>query len=262
MQTAAMTQETTAEIAADYALRVGAMYEAKLARLGIDLNGARILELGPGKNYGGLMMLAAKGAAVAVADRFPAEWEPDFHPELYRRLRADLPGRADLLDAVIEAGSHEPMREIEAPAEAMPQLDTASFDAVLSLAVLEHVVDPGAVFQELARITKPGGVGLHQIDFRDHAHFDRPLDFLLIEDAEYERGGLNWWRGNRMRVNEWLPIYQRAGFDVAIHNVNAFADAAYLADLLPRLRSCPSRFRDIDREDLTTLGLRLGVRHR
>jgi SAM-dependent methyltransferase len=39
--------------------------------------------------------------------------------------------------------------------------EDASFDLVMSAQVLEHVQDHDAVIRELARVTKPGGIGIH-----------------------------------------------------------------------------------------------------
>ena len=47
-------------------------------------------------------------------------------------------------------------RHVRGELEALPFRD-AAFDVVISAHVLEHVVRPGAVFAELARVLKPGG---------------------------------------------------------------------------------------------------------
>jgi SAM-dependent methyltransferase len=40
-------------------------------------------------------------------------------------------------------------------------LDPASFDAIVSFEVLEHVQDPGLAFESMARLLKPGGIVYH-----------------------------------------------------------------------------------------------------
>jgi 2-polyprenyl-3-methyl-5-hydroxy-6-metoxy-1,4-benzoquinol methylase len=40
-------------------------------------------------------------------------------------------------------------------------LDPASFDAIVSFEVLEHVQDPGLAFESMARLLKPGGIAYH-----------------------------------------------------------------------------------------------------
>ncbi|GAH95169.1 unnamed protein product, partial [marine sediment metagenome] len=43
-----------------------------------------------------------------------------------------------------------------------------SIDCVFSNAVLEHIHNPQKVICEIARVTKRIGIGIHEVDFRDH----------------------------------------------------------------------------------------------
>lgn len=65
-------------------------------------------------------------------------------------------------------------------------LPSGSVDVVVSNSVLEHVPDLDAMFREAARITKPGGFGVHGIDYQDHRHYWQPsvhpLQFLADPD--------------------------------------------------------------------------------
>jgi hypothetical protein len=40
----------------------------------------RVLEIGPGSDFGAQIILAGTGAKVTVADRFLAPWQPGYHP--------------------------------------------------------------------------------------------------------------------------------------------------------------------------------------
>jgi SAM-dependent methyltransferase len=62
-----------------------------------------------------------------------------------------------------------PSTDMLAVGEALPFAD-ASFDAVLSLAVLEHVRDPFKCAQELVRVLKPGGEILANVPFLQPVH--------------------------------------------------------------------------------------------
>lgn len=55
-----------------------------------------------------------------------------------------------------------------------------SVDVVFSNAVYEHVSNPAESIQDLARITRKGGIGIHQIDYRDHIFDQKSLFFLTV----------------------------------------------------------------------------------
>jgi len=60
---------------------------------------------------------------------------------------------------VDEAGRENPIIDEFRPIEGTTwPVDTASIDLLVSDAVLEHVLDPGAFFSECRRVVKPGGI--------------------------------------------------------------------------------------------------------
>ena len=151
-----------------------------------------------------------------------------------------------------------------APAERLAQASDAQFDLVLSHATLEHVRDFPAVATELARVIRPGGAGAHQIDFRHHLDFERPLEFLLIPEGEFQarftiEGGVT---GNRWRIDEVRALFERAGFDTVGSEENAFATDDYMAEFMPRLVASGSRFALVREDRLKVVGARLLFRRR
>jgi ubiquinone/menaquinone biosynthesis C-methylase UbiE len=71
------------------------------------------------------------------------------------------------------------------PLEKISVVPDTTLDIVLSNAVLEHIYDLKSAFYHLARITKPGGFGIHMVDFRDHRDFSAHL-------SNYERRQVLW----------------------------------------------------------------------
>lgn len=243
----------------DYALGVAARYRNLLTELGVALPGLRILELGPGWNFGSMVALAALGAKPAVADRFLAPWEDSYHPRFYSRLAARLrewDAAADPSVALAAMRNHgEVVQGHLQGAEDIQQAD-ASIDVVVSNAVLEHLLAPPAAFANLARLTSPGGYGIHQVDFRDHRDFSRPLELLLYPPARFERlaDSCNRECGCQIRPSEMSELFAEAGFTVQSYTSNAEAGAAYLAGFMPRLqRAKASRYRDWSTEALQSV---------
>jgi len=121
----------------------------------------------------------------------------------------------------------------------------ASVDLSVSTAFLEHVPDPAKAVEEIARVTRPGGMAIHNIDCADHGIYNNevghPLAFLqsspldpLVRDS------------NRLRPRQFLDLFERAGFDVLLYNPY---DTVEINDALRASLVMP--FRDMDDEVLS-----------
>ncbi len=232
-----------------------------------DLSGLSVLELGPGRNFGSMLICQALGARVAVLDKYLAKWDPSYHPRFYAGLKAAAGKRLprakwDGLDAILAAGRH--LREIIAQhacdlAAPPSDLPDNSFDVIVSNAVLEHVGDTCLTACELARLTRAGGLGVHQVDYRDHQNFDRPYDFLRYDDEEYRRIFLRSRNenGNRVRSHELVEDFRRAGFAVDRVDENLLGTPEQLAAIRPLLSA---RFAAMSDAQLLVLSSRLFVR--
>ncbi|BFU93744.1 MAG: conserved protein of unknown function [Nitrospira sp.] len=232
-----------------------------------DLSSLSVLELGPGINFGAGLVCAMLGARVAVFDKYLVEWHEAYHPRFYRLLRTEFAAaerQFDLrvLDRVIEEGRH-PTDVIETGrgdlGSGLIDFASGSFDAIVSNAALEHVADVPNLCVELWRVTRPGGVGIHQIDFRDHSNERRPLDFLAVPDDKYARTFVDGQGGggNRVRPSEFRAAFGEAGFDVIRFEPNCFADGAYVEAVRPSLLP---RYASLSVEELRVVGGRIFLR--
>lgn len=90
-------------------------------------------------------------------------------------------------------------------------LGDVSTDVIVSNSVLEHLPSVDDALAEFARITKPGGFGMHGIDVRDHRWYGypalHPLEFLTIDSSEPLVHGCN-----RLRLSDYEPLFTRHGF--------------------------------------------------
>ncbi len=230
-----------------YALQVARAYAGWLPDGLAHLRGRSVLEIGPGNNFGVALVLKCAGAGrVAVTDRFLARYQEKYHGPLYHAMReavaAEFPA-LDLapFDAFIAARSHASgaVESIEMPLERFAERHAQAFDLVLSNAVLEHVYDPEQAAKSLFAILAPGGKGYHQVDFRDHRDFSRPLEYLLLSDGDaralLERCHCEC--GNRIRLHEMEALLRSAGFASPVMHANMRVEQDYLNEFIPRLRA-------------------------
>jgi SAM-dependent methyltransferase len=159
---------------------------------------------------------------------------------------------ANCLDALSAA---KVVRVIAAPAENLWEVSTGSIDIVFSNAVLEHTESPAGMARELHRITRSGGYGIHQVDFRDHRDFSRPLEYLLLGADDFERmfAERHGECGRQIRHYEMRELFEEAGFKVAGFDANWIAKDGYLDDFLPRLQASQSAYCDVPRSELRTI---------
>lgn len=205
-----------------------------------------LLELGPGTSYSSALGFAQRGAKIYVADRWLSKWREEYHPALYRKVSELYSSRgqsalSSFFGEVAELG-HEPfVTELPESAETLSVADE-TFDFVFSNAVLEHLFDAPLAMRQLFRVTRPGGYSFHQVDYRDHRDFGRPLEYLLHSRAEYQRlaGSKDNEFGCQYRPDEHAAMFEGAGF--VVDKIMPFAptDPEYLDDFLPRLRNVAS----------------------
>jgi SAM-dependent methyltransferase len=119
-------------------------------------------------------------------------------------------------------------------------LEDGEADLVISNSFLEHVADVETSIADLARITRPGGVGVHRIDGADHKRYWNAaadsLEFLTDATDAPPVGDCN-----RVRPLDFVPVFERHGFEVMI--VTPFEvrkiGAALQARLVEPFRSRP-----------------------
>jgi SAM-dependent methyltransferase len=179
---------------------------------------------------------------------------PSWFPELDPAHRASV----RITGGGVEADGERLVYRID-PAERLGLPDGA-VDITLSHSVLEHVRAIDQAIAEIARVTAPGGVGLHQVDFADHIHDGEPLRMLEVSGrmwdlmADRRRG----WT-NRLRLPALAERFARAGLEATGIHVTKSIDAARLAGLRPRLHP---DFRDLPDAALTPLTALLVLRRR
>lgn len=224
------------------------------------LRNKTVLEVGPGQDLGIPLILMGFGASMILVDRYLCQWDPDFHPLYYRSLRREIADvfpslETDPLDQVIKKDAHAipNLAAMKVGMENIHEVPDSSVDVTYSNATFEHLSDPARAIQELARVTRPGGLGFHQIDFRDHRNFEHPLEYLTVsqQHSEVQLKKTAWSFGNGIRSTEFEAMFKTAGFRIVQFEANLFADEQYLAALQPRLQT---KYKMMPPEALRILG--------
>lgn len=192
--------------------------------------GSRILEVGPGDNFGvALKLLAAAGAEKVVClDKFYSERNVDQQTRIYRELRKQLSAdEARVFDESIKLDNGidlnpERLQYIYGHGieEADQILEPGSFNFILSRAVIHNVYDIERGFEAMDRLLAPGGYMLHKIDLSDENMFSsrgmHPLTFLTIPERIYYLMASDSGKPNRKLIGDYREQLVKRGYDTKI----------------------------------------------
>ncbi len=216
---------------------VASDYEAMAQHTGVVgegrrlFDGKRVLELGPGDTRAVALLARLRGArSVTGFDAFDITARDErylrriYEPLMEREGAAGGWSRAQDLLADVRVHHDRAALRAEGP----------RFDLVISRAVLEHVADLEALFDDLAAVTTPDAVQIHKVDLRCHGNrLDHELDFLMFPEDVYRRMASHTGMPNRVRVPGYLDLGARHGFAlvyagathrISVAEVNAVRD--------------------------------------
>ena len=191
--------------------------------------GRRILEVGPGDNFGVALKFLADGAAKVVSlDKFYSERNEEQQARIYRELRKELsPEQAAVFDESIKLDGQLELNKnrieyiyghgIE---EADQILEPGSFYFIVSRAVLHNVYDIDRGFDAMDRLLAPGGYMAHKIDFSDENMFSsrgmHPLTFLTIPESIYRLMARDSGKPNRRLIKDYREQMRKRGYDAKL----------------------------------------------
>jgi SAM-dependent methyltransferase len=182
------------------------------------LNG-RIVEIGPGDNFGVALMFLANGASEVIAiDKFAPERDPVRQAAIYRalceRYNLAMYFSGEPAETTIRNLTYLPGVSAEQYFDNSP----LPFDAVISRAVLEHLDSPLAALDKMWAGLRPGGLMLHRIDLRDHGMFAgaHPLTYLTITARVYRAMTAETGLPNRILLPAYRDFIKRRGWTVRV----------------------------------------------
>jgi hypothetical protein len=247
-------------------------FDEYFARLGVApseigsfLAGKRILEYGPGDIPGVALLLIAYGAEIVVCvDRFPLIKLSEKNLAVINELISglDIAQRQRAESCFLQAGN--PASDFN-PDFIHYHIDPNGLsglrnevDLVLSRAVLEHVNDLPATFNDMYTAMKRNAIAIHQVDLKSHGlHQSNPLDFLLWPDALWRLMYSHKGVPNRLRVNSYRTILAQTGFEEVSLEPTLLANPADVSAVQPNIAKS---FRQVSNQDLRCLGFWLVCR--
>jgi SAM-dependent methyltransferase len=209
---------------------------------GVDLRGARVVELGPGNSAMNALLLVLEGAGkVVMVDKYPRRDRSPEQEELERR-EAEILGLCPWVEErSIDLRKCLAEGRIEYRAGDFLTMDLGGFDLLFTNSVLEHLENPEDCVRRMAAMIKPGGWAWHLIDLRDHYNFRAPWLFLRFSDRAWERWlskpGVSYL--NRWRRDDFLAVFRKHGFELVWEDATRM-DIPSNFPLAPRFQSKPS----------------------
>ena len=208
--------------------------------LGAKLQGANILEVGPGDAAPHALLLLGAGAARYVAlDRFLVDTTAPGALEIYEAVLARAraigltlpkldPAVSDRESIAAWFRGTDDIRILPLAAEGNLADAVSGLDIVLSFNVLEHLLDIPLAAANLAKVLKPDGVMLHRIDYGPHdvwRSYSNPLTFLIVPNWLWRLMGSNRGYPNRARHADLLEALERNDFKIHQRVTHSASDA-------------------------------------
>jgi SAM-dependent methyltransferase len=223
------------------------------------LSNKQLLEYGPGDVPGVALLMIAHGAErVTCVDRFALLTMTPKNAEILLELmgRLDEVAKARAAQCFRQPGqplsgfNPQRIRYLTQPS-GLSKLN-GEVDLIFSRAVLEHVNDLDATFDDMAQALRTGGIVIHQVDLKSHGlHRRNPLDFLTWSPLLWSWMHSHKGVPNRWRVNRYRDTMQRSGFEITLIRPTALVDKNVVDEVRPQLAR---PFRLLSDADLSWLG--------
>jgi hypothetical protein len=222
------------------------------------LQGASIIEVGPGDNIVlGMALLALGAREYHAIDRFLGDVEGQRAQRLYARAARALPERLNVpAGAVPGAGSFPAdflgkrvflnRRGIEEYRD-LPLAGKA--DLVFSHGVGQFVASPEDFARATMYFLRPGGASVHLVQFGPvgcWTEYPNPLTFLTVPESVWKWTSSHRGSANRVRFHEFLSHFVEAGLRVETEVLEEFTTKE-LDEALPFIAE---RFARAPRESL------------
>lgn len=220
-----------------------------LLRLGVELSGQHVAEIGPGDYLtSGFAMLAAGATSYTAIERFVGDYRgadaKAWYTSIERRWSEFFPGIPWPRDLSGPSFPESCAERVEVIARPIEEIDPQRrFDVLCSFQVGEHVTDLAAFARMHTRLMRPHGVAVHRVDFAPHDRWEAyadPLTFLRPPDWIWSLMGSRRGLPNRFRHHEFQRAFAEAGLVTQRVELERFPPGRVdRSKLPPRFRSMP-----------------------
>lgn len=191
------------------------------------IKGKKILEIGPGDNFGVALLFLAYGAKkVVLLDKYYAKRDDIQHIKIYKKLIDGLTvEQKDRVKSAINIANNK-IKINKNKIELIYGISIEKFnypikfDLIISRAVLMLVYHVDEAFKKLDRLTVKRSKQIHKIDFRDlniFSTYSHPLTFLTIPSIIWNqmsyfsnlpnRKLINYYKKKMIELNYNYKIY-------------------------------------------------------
>ena len=236
------------------------IYRDAISGVTLSVNGANVLEVGPGPILANGIHFIAEGAASYTAlDRFDLLRRDHEVKHAYREMIGRLPReQQERCRGLITEGDDRKLFNdriqsvIGKVEEADRKLGTGRWDFLVSFDVLEHVDDLEATFRNFRKLLKPGGIMVHRVDVGAHnvAPDVHRLAHLAFSDRAWRAIASKRAICNRFRPSEFRVAAETAGFETLSFEATTRLTPEEVTGIRPRLSS---KFARCSLEDLAIL---------
>ncbi len=226
-----------------------------------DIQGKRVLEIGPGDTLGvALLFLCAGACEVVCLDKFAPTRKDTHMRDVYRALYNCLSGEEQSrFDSFVVDGNILDVAPVHLMQgigieDATSLFEPAYFDLIVSRSVLEEVHAIDVTISVMKRLLAPDGMMVHKIDLRDYGMFSlyghHPLTFLTIPERVYTLMTSHRPQPNRKRVTYYREKMQQEGMKAYLVPTHRIEED--IQCIRPHLQPA---FRGLSDEDLRISGL-------
>ncbi len=217
-----------------------------LERFGVEFEGQRMLDVGPGQQLAQLTYFSARNDVVGIdLDVIPRGFDARAYVQVAQtnggyRLVKTVARKGLLVDMRYRRELARALGRRSLPSPRVLQMDAAqmsfpasTFDVVYAFAVFQHLPDPAAVLDEMARVLRPAG-----LLYLDFILYTSPAGSHDVRVLGGNREALPPWvhlrpatRGsvrpnaylNRLRLPEWRRLFDASipGADVLLDQPDA-----------------------------------------